>query len=689
MRTVRKLHIDLETYSDVDIGKVGLYRYADSRAFEILLIAYAIDDGPVTVIDLTQEDMPKWLVMALTDISYLKVAHNAAFERVCLSKYLGVRLQPDQWECTMVHAMMLGLPASLKDVGKALGLPEDKQKMSEGRALITYFCKPCKPTKANGGRTRNMPSDAPEKWDTFIAYNKRDVETEQEIDRQLSRIPIPESEKALYCLDQNMNDHGLTIDKKMLNIIIEYSDKYTKALKKEAEELTGGININSIIQLIQWIRQVEGINLESLTKEDVTNLLKRDDLGPDTRRVLEIRQEVGKTSVKKYNKTLEALCSDGRLHGVLQFYGAGRTGRWAGRLLQVQNLPRNAFDDIGLARDLVLSQRWDELTMLYDSINDVFATLIRTMIIPPEHYAFAVADYSAIEARVIAWLAGEKWRQDTFKNGGDIYCASAEQMFHVPVEKHGRNAHLRKKGKVAELALGYQGGVNAMKRMGGEAMGMTEEEMLDIVQKWRKKSPHIVALWNRIQTAAIKTIESGKDSHLSIKEYDPIRARENEKRTGAERGAYSDYFGNGKEIRFHMNFIENMEFLQIYLPSGRYICYADPQLEETERGYQITYMGQNQTTHKWERLKTYGGKLTENIVQAIARDCLALTLMRISKTGYWTVMHVHDEVIVEVPKEKANECLEQIEDIMAEPIPWAPGLILTADGFTSNYYRKD
>ncbi len=662
MRTVRKLHVDLETYSDVDIGKVGLYRYVDSRAFEILLIAYALDDGPATVIDLTQEDMPEWLVMALTDFAYLKVAHNATFERVCLSKYLGVRLQPDQWECTMVHAMMLGLPASLKDVGKALGLPEDKQKMSEGRALITYFCKPCKPTKANGGRTRNRPSDAPEKWDTFVAYNKRDVETEQEIDRQLNRMPIPKSEKELYCLDQDMNDHGLMIDRKMLDIVISYSNQYTNALKKEAEELTGGININSIIQLTNWIQQVEGIELKSLTKEDVADLLKKDDLEPNTKRVLEIRQEVGKTSVKKYNKTLEALCSDGRLHGVLQFYGAGRTGRWAGRLLQVQNLPRNVFDDIGLARDLVLSQRWDELTMLYDSINDVFATLIRTMIIPPEHYAFAVADYSAIEARVIAWLAGEKWRQDTFKNGGDIYCASAEQMFHVPVEKHGRNAHLRKKGKVAELALGYQGGVNAMKRMGGEAMGMTEEEMLDIVQKWRKKSPHIVALWNRIQIAVIKTIESGKDSYLSIKE---------------------------KEIRFHMNFIENMEFLQIYLPSGRYICYAEPKLEETERGYQITYMGQNQTTHKWEQLKTYGGKLTENIVQAIARDCLALTLMRISKTGYWTVMHVHDEVIVEVPKEMANKCLEQIEGIMAEPIPWAPGLILTADGFTSNYYRKD
>lgn len=662
MRTVRKLHVDLETYSDVDIGKVGLYRYVDSRAFEILLIAYALDDGPVTVIDLTQEDMPEWLVMALTDFAYLKVAHNAAFERVCLSKYLGVRLQPDQWECTMVHAMMLGLPASLKDVGKALGLPEDKQKMSEGRALITYFCKPCKPTKANGGRTRNRPSDAPEKWDTFVAYNKRDVETEQEIDRQLNRMPIPKSEKKLYCLDQDMNDHGLMIDRKMLDIVISYSNQYTNALKKEAEELTGGININSIIQLTNWIQQVEGIELKSLTKEDVADLLKKDDLEPNTKRVLEIRQEVGKTSVKKYNKTLEALCSDGRLHGVLQFYGAGRTGRWAGRLLQVQNLPRNVFDDIGLARDLVLSQRWDELTMLYDSINDVFATLIRTMIIPPEHYAFAVADYSAIEARVIAWLAGEKWRQDTFKYGGDIYCASAEQMFHVPVEKHGRNANLRKKGKVAELALGYQGGVNAMKRMGGEAMGMTEEEMLDIVQKWRKKSPHIVALWNRIQTAVIKTIESGKDSYLSIKE---------------------------KEIRFHMNFIENMEFLQIYLPSGRYICYAEPKLEETERGYQITYMGQNQSTHKWEQLKTYGGKLTENIVQAIARDCLALTLMRISKTGYWTVMHVHDEVIVEVPKEKVNECLEQIESIMAEPISWVPGLLLTADGFTSNYYRKD
>lgn len=647
----RVLHIDLETYSDIDIGKCGAYRYVDSPNFEILLLAYAYDDGPVTIIDVAQKE--GWPTQVLDDIlssNIAKVAHNAAFERICLSKFLNTHLDPKAWHCTMVHALSLGFPASLADVGKALNLGEDKQKMAVGKRLITYFCKPCKPTQANGQRTRNYPHHDPEKWDLFKEYNRQDVVTEQAIYDKLMKFPLPESERILYCLDQSINDYGIGVDTDLMDNVIGYSKEYEATLRKECGELTGGINIHSIVQLKQWLTEQEGRQIDSLTKDDVDQLLKLD-LKPNSRRILELRQETGKTSVKKYEAFERSICSDGRIHGAFQFYGAGRTGRWAGRLIQPQNFPRNAFEDIALARQMVKSKQWDEIEMLYGSMNDVFSTLIRTLIVPPQGMTFAIADYSAIEARVVAWMADEKWRQEVFASGGDIYCMSATQMFGVPVEKHGQNSHLRKKGKVAELACGYGGGVGALRKMGGEQMGLTEKEMDDIVRKWRRSSPHVVKLWRELGDAAIEAI----DTRLRVK------------------------------CRHGVSFKYAKGILFMTLPSGRSLAYVQPRFD----GRELTYMGMNQTTRKWERTKTWGGKLTENLIQAIARDCLAVSMTKIQQSGYHIVMHVHDEVIVEVPSEDAEGHLERIEELMGEPIDWAPGLILTADGFTSEYYRKD
>lgn len=647
----RVLHIDLETYSDIDIGKCGAYRYVDSPNFEILLLAYAYDDGPVTVIDVAQKE--GWPTQVLDDIlssNITKVAHNAAFERICLSKFLNTKLDPKAWHCTMVHALSLGFPASLADVGKALNLEEDKQKMAVGKRLITYFCKPCKPTQANGQRTRNYPHHDPEKWDLFKEYNRQDVVTEQAIYDKLMKFPLPESERILYCLDQSINDYGIGVDTDLMDKVIGYSKEYEAALRKECGALTGGINIHSIVQLKQWLTEQEGRQIDSLTKDDVNQLLKLD-LKPSSKRILKLRQETGKTSVKKYEAFERSICSDGRIHGAFQFYGAGRTGRWAGRLIQPQNFPRNAFEDIALARQLVKSEQWDEIEMLYGSMNDVFSTLIRTLIVPPEGMTFAIADYSAIEARVVAWMADEKWRQDVFANGGDIYCMSATQMFGVPVEKHGQNSHLRKKGKVAELACGYGGGVGALRKMGGEQMGLTEKEMDNIVKKWRRSSPHVVRLWRELGDAAIEAI----DTRLRVK------------------------------CRHGVSFKYAKGILFMQLPSGRSLAYVQPRFD----GRELTYMGMNQTNRKWERTKTWGGKLTENLIQAIARDCLAVSMSKIQKAGYHIVMHVHDEVIVEAPSDDAEGHLKRIEELMGEPIEWAPGLILTADGFTSEYYRKD
>lgn len=647
----RVLHIDLETYSDIDIGKCGAYRYVDSPNFEILLLAYAYDDGPVTVIDVAQKE--GWPTQVLDDIlspDITKVAHNAAFERICLSKFLNTHLDPKAWHCTMVHALSLGFPASLADVGKALNLEEDKQKMAVGKRLITYFCKPCKPTQANGQRTRNYPHHDPEKWDLFKEYNRQDVVTEQAIYDKLMKFPLPESERILYCLDQSINDYGIGVDTDLMDNVIGYSKEYEAALRKECEDLTGGINVHSIVQLKQWLTEQEGRQIDSLTKDDVDQLLKLE-LKPSSKRILELRQETGKTSVKKYEAFERSICSDGRIHGAFQFYGAGRTGRWAGRLIQPQNFPRNAFEDIALARQMVKSEKWDEIEMLYGSMNDVFSTLIRTLIVPPQGMTFAIADYSAIEARVVAWMADEKWRQDVFAKGGDIYCMSATQMFGVPVEKHGQNSHLRKKGKVAELACGYGGGVGALRKMGGEQMGLSEKEMDNIVKKWRRSSPHVVKLWRELGDAAIEAI----DTRLRVK------------------------------CRHGVSFKYAKGILFMTLPSGRSLAYVQPRFD----GRELTYMGMNQTTRKWERTKTWGGKLTENLIQAIARDCLAVSMAKIQQAGYHIVMHVHDEVIVEVPSEDAEEHLKRIEELMGEPIEWASGLLLTADGFTSEYYRKD
>lgn len=647
----RVLHIDLETYSDIDIGKCGAFRYVDSPNFEILLLAYAYDDEPVTVIDLAQDEaIPKDVLADLTAEDVTKVAHNAAFERICLSKFLNTKLDPKAWHCTMVHALSLGFPASLSDVGKALNLEDDKQKMAVGKRLITYFCKPCKPTQANGQRTRNYPHHDPEKWDLFKEYNRQDVVTEQAIYDKLMKFPLPESEQRLYCLDQSINDYGIGVDTELMANVISYSKDYEASLRKECEELTGGINVHSIVQLKQWLTEQEGRQIDSLTKDDVDQLLKLD-LKPSSKRILELRQETGKTSVKKYEAFERSICSDGRIHGAFQFYGAGRTGRWAGRLIQPQNFPRNAFEDIALARQMVKSEKWDEIEMLYGSMNDVFSTLIRTLIVPPEGMTFAIADYSAIEARVVAWMADEKWRQDVFANGGDIYCMSATQMFGVPVEKHGQNSHLRKKGKVAELACGYGGGVGALRKMGGEQMGLSEKEMDDIVKKWRRSSPHVVKLWRELGDAAIEAI----DTRLRVK------------------------------CRHGVSFKYAKGILFMTLPSGRSLAYVQPRFD----GRELTYMGMNQTTRKWERTKTWGGKLTENLIQAIARDCLAVSMSKIQQAGYHIVMHVHDEVIVEVPSEDAGRHLKRIEDLMGEPIDWASELLLTADGFTSEYYRKD
>lgn len=647
----RVLHIDLETYSDIDIGKCGAYRYVDSPNFEILLLAYAYDDEPVTVIDVAQRE--GWPTQVLDDIlssNIAKVAHNAAFERICLSKFLNTHLDPKAWHCTMVHALSLGFPASLADVGKALNLGEDKQKMAVGKRLITYFCKPCKPTQANGQRTRNYPYHDLEKWELFKEYNRQDVVTEQAIYDKLMKFPLPESEQRLYCLDQSINDYGIGVDTELMANVISYSKDYEASLRKECEELTGGINVHSIVQLKQWLTEQEGRQIDSLTKDDVDQLLKLD-LKPSSKRILELRQETGKTSVKKYEAFERSICSDGRIHGAFLFYGAGRTGRWAGRLIQPQNFPRNAFEDIALARQMVKDRKWDEIEMLYGSMNDVFSTLIRTLIVPPQAMTFAIADYSAIEARVVAWMADEKWRQEVFASGGDIYCMSATQMFGVPVEKHGQNSHLRKKGKVAELACGYGGGVGALRKMGGEQMGLTEKEMDDIVKKWRRSSPHVVRLWRELGDAAIEAI----DTRLRVK------------------------------CRHGVSFKYAKGILFMQLPSGRSLAYVQPRFD----GRELTYMGMNQTTRKWERTKTWGGKLTENLIQAIARDCLAVSMTKIQQSGYHIVMHVHDEVIVEVPSENAEGHLKRIEDLMGEPIEWAPGLLLTADGFNSPYYRKD
>jgi len=656
------MHIDIETYSSVDLEKCGVYKYAESADFEILLFAYAFDNGNVHVFDLTKEELPPFVLSCVKDPDIIKVAHNATFERVCLSAYLHERLDAQDWLCTMVWACTLGLPRSLGKIAKVLKL--DEQKDTKGVGLINYFCKPCKPTKVNGGRIRNQPEHAPDKWQQFIEYNRQDVRTEIAIFDRLKRFPITKKERELWQLDQIINDTGLCIDTSLVSQILSFSERYAEGLKQECLEITSGIGISQLERLKEWMSAQEGSKIDDLTKGGVAALLKNEALSPQTRRVLEIRQESGKTSITKYDAIARAVCKDSRLRGTLQFYGGARTGRWAGRIFQPQNLPRNTFDDIAGARKMIQNGDIDMVNLLYDTYNNTLSSLIRTMVVPSNGHMFAIADYSAIEARVTAWFCDEKWRQDVFAHDGKIYEASASQMFHVPMEQITKGSELRKKGKVAELALGYGGGVSALERMGGAAMGLSQEEMQEIKVKWRNASPRIAKMWYTVFAAAEKAVVQRK-------------------RVDVAHGMYYSYQSG---------------ILFAHLPSGRAIAYANPRIQKGTFGKELWYDGSSSEKDEnghikysggWGRVSAWGGKLFENLIQAIARDCLADSMMNLHYRGYKIVMHVHDEVIVEVPKNNAEEHLKTIESIMGMPVSWAPGLYLTADGFISEYYKKD
>ena len=651
---MKMLAIDLETYSDVDLQKCGLYKYAENS--EILLFAYAYDDGPVQVIDMAcGETLSDNVRTDLTNPDVLKTAFNAAFELHVLDHWLGFRLDPAQWFCTMVQSYTLGLPGHLKDVGQVLNLAEDKKKLTTGKRLIQYFCKPCKPTKANGGRTRNMPSDAPDKWELFKTYNGRDVEAERAIRKKIERFFPNTTERRLWCLDQKINDAGVLLDETMVSQAIALDARIKEDVLNKAIRLTGMENPNSNAQLLDWVEQQEGWRPETLDKKARADMLQSDTLSKDTRTMLVYKQLLSKTSVKKYITMKNAECRDHRVHGMLQFYGAARTGRWAGRLVQLHNLPQNHLPDLDDAREMVKAGDLDSLDIFYDNPSDVLSQLIRTAFIAGLGKRFIVADFSAIEARVIAWYADEAWRLQAFADGKDIYCASASQMFGVPVVKHGVNGELRQKGKVAELACGYGGGVNALKAFGADKMGLTEEHMKDIVTKWRQSSPHIVRMWKEVENAAKSAIR---------------------------------HKGSRVKYKHGLTFYTQAGLLFIQLPSGRAIAYVKPRIEQEDefKRETLTYEGVI-LNGGWGRNYTWGGKLVENIVQATARDCLAMAMLRLDEAGYKIVMHVHDEVILEMPYGTGS--LNEATDIMGQPIPWAPGLLLRADGYETPYYKKD
>lgn len=662
---MKMMSVDIETYSDRDIGDTGAYAYAESPVFSILLIGYMFDnEEESTVIDLggikSVEEATDYIELmypefleALRDPGVVKTAYNANFERTCLAHYWG-EMDPDQWLCTMVLASTLGLPRSLEEAGKALGLAEDQQKLAAGKALIQYFCKPCKPTKSNGGRTRNLPSDAPEKWALFKKYNGQDVVAERSILNRLLKYRPTEFEQKLWSWDQRMNDRGVLLDIPFVKGILEYDRKNRERLLAEAQELTGLSNPNSLPQLKRWLND-NGLPMQSVTKETLEAALALQYLPGNVRRMLIIRKNLGKTSTAKYQAMVAAACDDCRLRGILQFYGANRTGRWAGRIVQVHNLPQNKIPDIDYARELAGEGRYEDMEILFGDLPFVFSQLIRTAFIAPESMTFVVSDFSAIEARVIAWLAGEEWRLNVFRRGEDIYCASASQMFHLPVEKHGINGHLRQKGKVAELALGYQGGFGAIKRM-DTAGSIPDDEIPIIIQNWREASPRICKLWYTME-AAVKTC---------IKERRPIK------------------------IQHGIVFSYEEGILFIKLPSGRRIAYWDAKLQVMGDGKEhITYAGVDQDTKRWGRQETYGGKLVENVVQAVARDCLAVNIMRVQAKGYNIVMHIHDEMVVEVPEDDAANAFQQISDCMGTAVPWAPELPLRGDGYITRHYKKD
>lgn len=656
------LSIDLETYSSVPIAKAGAQKYIQSPDFEILLFAYSLDDGDVQIIDLAQgELLPQWLASALSDPQYIKHAYNASFEWGCLSKFMGT-LPIDQWRCTMFHGLYCGYTAGLDATGKALGLPADKQKLSTGKALIRYFCVPCAPTKTNGGRTRNYPRHDPAKWALFKEYCIGDVTTEMEILHRLENFPVPPELEKQWQTDVLINARGVAVDMDMVRGALWIGETTRDQLTEEAVTLSGLDNPNSVKQLMQWLEEELDEELTDLRKDTVSRLLNGNLTNDTARRMLEIRQELGKTSTKKYNAIEAAVCADGRVRGLLQFYGANRTGRWAGRLVQVQNLPRTYVEPLPLARDLVKRRETASLRALFGSVPDTLSQLIRTSFIAEPGNALVDADFSAIEARVISWLAGESWRLDVFRTHGKIYEASASQMFGVPLEriKKGNPEYaLRQKGKVAELALGYQGSTGALIKMGALDMGLTEAELPDIVNRWRDANKRIRDLWYSMEAAAVQVIQTGQPVGLRSL----VLARE-------------------------MDAGNNLDFLTIRLPSGRKLYYAHPSLGQNQWGKpSITYMGMDQTTKKWKLIETYGGKLVENCVQAIARDCLAEAIERLEAANYPVVFHVHDEVVVECTAERAS--LDDIAAIMGQPVSWAPDLPLGADGWVGAFYKKD
>jgi DNA polymerase len=664
---IRTLNIDIETYSSVDIRKAGLYKYVQSPDFQILLFAYSMNGATTQIIDLAQGDqIPQEIIVALADPTITKHAYNAAFEWYCLSKHFG--WQPNawisHWRCTMFHGLYCGYTAGLGATAVALGLPQDKRKMSVGSSLIKLFCTPTKPTNKNGNRTRTLPPHEPDKWEVFKDYCIQDVEVEKEIDRKLINFPVPQQEQKLWELDQQINAFGVRVDQQLIEGALYTDDLTTAVLTLETAAITKLNNPNSAQQLTKWLAE-KGVETENLQKETVSNLIETCKGNPvlsEVKRVLEIRQELSKTSIKKYVAMKEAVGDDGRVRGLLQFYGANRTGRWAGRLVQVQNLPRNYLDTLDLARQLVHEKKTDALELIYGNVPDTLSQLIRTAFIPSQGHVLRIADFSAIEARVIAWLAGEQWRLDVFNTHGKIYEASASQMFGVPIElikKGNPEYELRQKGKVAELALGYQGGSGALISMGALNMGLTEEELPDIVRRWRTANKRIQDLWYGLENAALSVMRTGQP--VGIKGL--ILARESDIQNG-------------------------LDFFTITLPSGRKLFYVRPFLSENDFGKEaVYYYGLNQTTKKWEKVSSYGGKFVENCVQAIARDCLAETLVRLSSAGYQTVMHIHDEVVLDVPEGKGSQ--EEVEHIMRQPISWAPGLPLNADGFEAYYYKKD
>jgi DNA polymerase len=645
---LKHLSLDLETYSTVDISKCGVYKYSESPDFEILLFAYSVDGGPVEVIDLTQsQQIPQEVLLALSDETVIKHAFNANFERVCLSRFLGLNgfFNPRGWHCTMVWAATLGLPLSLAGVGAVLGL--DKQKLSEGKDLIRYFCVPCNPTKTNGGRTRNLPRHAPDRWTNFKDYNIRDVEVELEIQQKLSKFPVPQETWEEYWLDQEINDRGIEIDMTLADAAVQLDELSKNEINENLQELTGLENPNSVLQMRRWLND-HGLEAESLGKGAVAELLTSTD-DASLKEVLLLRQQLAKSSVRKYQAMQNFACLDNRARGLFQFYGANRTGRFAGRGIQLQNLPQNHMEDLEESRGLVRQGNYESLSLLYDSVPNVLSELIRTAFVPREGMKFIVSDFSAIEARVIAWLAGEKWRQKVFKNGGDIYCASASQMFGVPVEKHGVNGHLRQKGKISELALGYGGSIGALKAMGALNMGLTEEELQPLVTSWRDSNPAITKLWWDVDHAVKACVKQ-----------------------------------RGKTETHGIKFEYKSGFLFIQLLSGRKLTYVKPQIGENRFGGEsVTYEGVG-ATKKWERLESYGPKFVENIVQAMARDILCFAMDNLRQ--YAIVGSVHDEVIIEV---ESSVTVDQINGIMAQTPSWADGLLLNADGYECMFYKKD